>query len=259
MVVIHHPEAPQPVIVDGMALPSLGSANTSLLEPHVPGEQRPLRRREPPPVVGRDNSATRYAAIKHRHHLLGTRRQRRWDNLLGLKATLETLTPVDEHEEAIVQPSHTVLTAFLSSPEGLERWEKLSSEENEIIRRLARLSISTSFEDLHTPQSPIQRYRSINRSTRTALRRRHLPMGIFAAIESDVLEAFGADPAAVLVLTLGDSFQRLMLHAICQYLSLESNSETIDGARVTTVKHASPDLGFVRPEVLLSAILASEH
>lgn len=46
----------------------------------VPGVQRPLRRREPPPTVGRDNSATRYEVVKHRMHQLGVRRQRRWEN-----------------------------------------------------------------------------------------------------------------------------------------------------------------------------------
>lgn len=260
MVLINEAEVQEPVLVDGCALPPLGSANTSVLEPHVPGAQRPLRRREPPPMVGRDNSATRYEVVKHRMHQLGVRRQRRWENLMGLKAALSAMAPVAEEkdEASIVQPTHTVLSSFLKSQEGLQRWEQLASEEAEIVRRLGRLSLG-SFEDLCQPQSPVHRYLAISRSIRTAMRRRHLPMGLFTRLEADVVEAFSADPAAVLVLQMTDSFQRLMLHGISQYLGLESNSETMASARVTTIKHPAPEMGFVRPEVLLSVLVGPDH
>lgn len=64
-------------------------------------------------------------------------------------------------------------------------------------------------------------------------------------LERSVLDSFLADTDSVLVMTLEDGFSRLLLHAICKYLGLESASEDADACRVTVVSNAT-DTPFAR-------------
>ncbi|MEQ2262415.1 hypothetical protein XENORESO_010953 [Xenotaenia resolanae] len=68
-------------------------------------------------------------------------------------------------------------------------------------------------------------FHRIDRRLRATLRRKQIPMGTLEVIEENLLSFFSADPQSVYTTILSSSFERLLLHAICQYMDLVSASE----------------------------------
>ncbi|KAL4658809.1 R3H domain-containing protein 4 [Arapaima gigas] len=93
----------------------------------------------------------------------------------------------------------------------------------------------------------------IDRRLRATLRRKQLPRGILEVLEEDLLQFFVAHPHSVYITTLGSSFERLLLHAICQYMDLVSASTDCNGARQTEVVNKQEE--FSPPKPLLSVYL----
>ncbi|XP_071487561.1 R3H domain-containing protein 4-like [Diadema antillarum] len=104
----------------------------------------------------------------------------------------------------------------------------------------------------HTPQECFKR---ISTRLQTMLRRRHLPKGAVEGHEEELLEWFGDDPSSVFISSLPSSFDRLLLHAVCQYLDLSSESFDCEGRRQTRVENNNEF--FRPPSMLLSAYLDS--
>ncbi|XP_072173267.1 R3H domain-containing protein 4-like [Diadema setosum] len=104
----------------------------------------------------------------------------------------------------------------------------------------------------HTPQECFKR---ISTRLQTMLRRRHLPKGAVEGHEEELLEWFGDDPSSVFISSLPSSFDRLLLHAVCQYLDLSSESFDCEGQRQTRVENNNEF--FRPPSMLLSAYLDS--
>ncbi|KAI4904214.1 hypothetical protein NFI96_009328 [Prochilodus magdalenae] len=77
--------------------------------------------------------------------------------------------------------------------------------------------------------------------------------GTLELLETDLLTFFGATPHSIYVTKLGSSFERLLLHAICQYMDLVSASSDCNGARQTKVVNKQEE--FLPPCPLLSAYL----
>ncbi|XP_018601282.1 R3H domain-containing protein 4 [Scleropages formosus] len=93
----------------------------------------------------------------------------------------------------------------------------------------------------------------IDRRLRTTLRRKQIPLGILEVLEEDLLRFFVAQPHSVYITRLGSSFERLLLHAICQYMDLVSASTDCNGARQTEVVNKQEE--FLPPKPLLSVYL----
>ncbi|XP_020824979.1 R3H domain-containing protein 4 isoform X2 [Phascolarctos cinereus] len=102
----------------------------------------------------------------------------------------------------------------------------------------------------YTPQACFQR---INRRLRTTLKRGRIPMDTLEGLEGKLLRFFSVTPRSVYIAMMDSSFERLLLHALCQYMDLVSASADFEGRRQMKVrnKHAS----FLPPEQLLSAYL----
>uniref|UniRef100_A0A9J7X8L8 R3H domain containing 4 n=1 Tax=Cyprinus carpio carpio TaxID=630221 RepID=A0A9J7X8L8_CYPCA len=77
--------------------------------------------------------------------------------------------------------------------------------------------------------------------------------GVLEGLESDLLGFFMADPHSIYITKLSNSYERLLLHAICQYMDLTSASSDCDGARQTEVVNKQEE--FLPPQPLLSAYL----
>lgn len=258
MVILGSVEADEAVVVEGVVLLSKNAIlpSTPLARPPPQAPQRISVKRQAPPPTGRDNSASRYREIKYSK--LGSRRQRRWDNWLSLKAGLQALSPdrVDDGStEPIAKACVSVFSTLVTSDEERQLWDKfelLSLQEQQAIVDLSK----SDHSDPRLSNGPMSCYLRIERSIRLALRRCNLPMGLVADMEKRTLAAFTEDPQALMVTSCPDSFSRLIQHGICQYLGLKSQSaNTDDGLRITTI--CNPNPVFAKPAVLLSTILTS--
>lgn len=78
-------------------------------------------------------------------------------------------------------------------------------------------------------------------------------MGVLEGLESDLLGFFMAHPHSIYITKLSNSYERLLLHAICQYMDLTSASSDCNGARQTEVVNKQEE--FLPPQPLLSAYL----
>ncbi|XP_014872492.1 R3H domain-containing protein 4 [Poecilia latipinna] len=104
------------------------------------------------------------------------------------------------------------------------------------------------------PAFPAQEcFHRIDRRLRATLRRKQIPMGMLEVIEEDLLSFFSAEPHSVYTTVLSSSFERLLLHAICQYMDLVSASINYNGSRQTEVTNKQDE--FLPPGLLLSAYL----
>ncbi|XP_046956696.1 R3H domain-containing protein 4 isoform X1 [Lynx rufus] len=89
----------------------------------------------------------------------------------------------------------------------------------------------------YTPRECFQR---ISRRLRTVLKRSRIPMETLETWEERLLRFFSVSPQAVYTAMLDNSFERLLLHAICQYMDLISATLLHRAAQVTS---ASPPPG----------------
>lgn len=101
-----------------------------------------------------------------------------------------------------------------------------------------------------TPQDCFQR---IDRRLRATLKRKQIPMGTLEVLEENLLSFFMAQPRSVYTTNLASSFERLLLHAVCQYMDLVSASTDYNGSRQTEVVNKQEE--FLPPILLLSAHL----
>jgi len=85
--------------------------------------------------------------------------------------------------------------------------------------------------------SPEECFERVEMRFRSLLKKRHVPLGILANLEDDLTGFFSECPRSVWVSRLSSSYERLLLHALCQYLDLKSSSFDKDQARHTQVEN----------------------
>jgi len=93
--------------------------------------------------------------------------------------------------------------------------------------------------------TPEECFERVEMRFRAMLRKRHVPLGILATLEEDLTGFFSECPRSVWVSRLSSSYERLLLHALCQYLDLKSSSFDKDSARHTQVENQN--LAFSPP------------
>ncbi|KAM4888011.1 R3H domain-containing protein 4 [Thomomys bottae] len=105
-------------------------------------------------------------------------------------------------------------------------------------------------DPVYTPHKCFQR---ISRRLRSVLKRSRIPMETLESWEERLLRFFSVSPQAVYTAMLDNSFERLLLHAVCQYMDLISASADLEGRR--QMKVSNRHLDFLPPGLLLSAYL----
>ncbi|WAR24782.1 R3HD4-like protein [Mya arenaria] len=83
-------------------------------------------------------------------------------------------------------------------------------------------------------------FQRVDKNIRSMLRRRHRPMGMLVRLEEEVVSFFTEWPNSVYVQRLSNSYERMMLHALCQYLQLNAKSFDSDDVRQTEVENPQP-------------------
>ncbi|KAM4548834.1 R3H domain-containing protein 4 [Odontesthes bonariensis] len=101
--------------------------------------------------------------------------------------------------------------------------------------------------------TPLDCFKRIDRRLRLTLRRKQIPMGMLEVLEENLVSFFSANPGSVYTTNLSSSFERLLLHAICQYMDLVSASTDYKGSRQTEVVNKQEE--FLPPGLPLSAYL----
>ncbi|XP_053157634.1 R3H domain-containing protein 4 [Hemicordylus capensis] len=96
-------------------------------------------------------------------------------------------------------------------------------------------------------------FQRISRRLRTTLKRSHIPMGTLEGLEETLLDFFSVSPHSVYTAMMDNSFERLLLHALCQYMDLVSASSDLKGKR--QMKVSNKHTAFFPPELLLSTYL----
>ncbi|KAK5607826.1 hypothetical protein CRENBAI_010505 [Crenichthys baileyi] len=136
---------------------------------------------------------------------------------------------------------------------GEEQERLLSLLEHEGAKRKNANQLLKDHRNVYPAFTAQECFHRIDRRLRATLRRKQIPMGTLEVIEENLLGFFSADPQSVYTTILSSSFERLLLHAICQYMDLVSASIDYNGSRQTEVVNKQEE--FLPPGLLLSAYL----
>ncbi|KAL8611215.1 hypothetical protein ACOMHN_013646 [Nucella lapillus] len=115
------------------------------------------------------------------------------------------------------------------------------------------LFLCSTHSGFHPSFSAEECFQRVDKNLRSILTRRHLPLGLVSQLEREVVGFFTDCPGSVYVSHLASSFERLLLHAVCQYLGLCCQSFEEGGERRTHVENKNPS--FVLPARSLAQFL----
>ncbi|XP_043986333.1 R3H domain-containing protein 4 isoform X2 [Gambusia affinis] len=136
---------------------------------------------------------------------------------------------------------------------GEEQERLLSLLEQEGTKRKNANQLLKDHRNVYPAFSAQECFHRIDRRLRATLKRKQIPLGTLEVIEENLLSFFSAEPHSVYTTILSSSFERLLLHAICQYMDLVSASIDYNGSRQTEVMNKQDE--FLPPGLLLSAYL----
>lgn len=237
--------------------PSPSPAPSTEGQQHQRRSQQPATKKVSPrrrTQEAREDSVTRALANSNR---LGVRKYRRWENQCFLKALAKKLQDSDGGpiREPLAPTSTSALTELFSDPDAMRTWLEFQTQDLAAQEKLLRQHERPSGgeKDRDAAQAPEQRFLLIDRHIRKVLRRSNLPLGRMEELEEEVLCAFEQDPSARLTKDCENGFERLLLHGIAQYMHLTSESHTVRGQRVTTVRNTKDT--FERPALTLTQFL----
>ncbi|KAL2090309.1 hypothetical protein ACEWY4_014997 [Coilia grayii] len=194
----------------------------------------------------------------------GKKSLRRQENTRYLANLLERDECVKEEGELCETATPTVFTEACTNGNYVECWsdfmnrsgeeqEKLLALLEEEAKRSSANKPAKDQREVNPAFSAQDCFQRIDRRLRVCLKRKNIPMGTLEVMEEDLLTFFRAQPHSVYSTSLQSSYERLLLHAVCQYMDLVSQSSDHNGARQTEVKNNQEE--FLPPHPLLSAYL----
>ncbi|XP_073682133.1 R3H domain-containing protein 4 [Garra rufa] len=194
----------------------------------------------------------------------GKKSLRRQENTRFLDNLLERDECSKEDAEGHETALPTVFTEACTNENYVEYWSDFMNRSGEEQERLLAL-LEEEAQRTHSDKSRKDQrevnpafsaqecFQRIDRRLRATLRRRQIPMGMLEGLESNLLGFFMAHPHSIYITKLSSSYERLLLHAICQYMDLTSASSGCNGARQTKVVNKQDE--FLPPQPLLSVYL----
>ncbi|XP_064476910.1 R3H domain-containing protein 4-like [Ornithodoros turicata] len=198
-------------------------------------------------------------------HKSGSKKCRRLENAHYLQSLAE---PEDVAEVSIYDFVHESVSAFaqlLCERENMQVWNDFISCSEEEQQRIVdegcgneEMQESSEAEGAdkrgdHPAFSAEESFHRLDSDLRKLLRKQKIPLGKLSQLEEEVSGFFKSHPRSEYRNSLCSSFERLMMHALCQYMNLISKSYDADGVRWTKVWNRRPV--FVPPAVMLSSYL----
>ncbi|KAM6939456.1 R3H domain-containing protein 4 isoform 2-T2 [Lycodopsis pacificus] len=190
----------------------------------------------------------------------GKKSLRRQENTRFLANLLERDECSKDDLEVCSNPAiPSIFTEACTNGNYIEPWNDFmncSGEEQERLLSLLEQEVAKKkntnrpLKDERNAQDCFQR---IDRRLRATLRRKQIPMGKLEVLEENLLSFFIDQPHSVYTTNLASSFERLLLHAVCQYMDLVSASSDYNRSRQTEVVNKQEE--FLPPTLLLSAYL----
>ncbi|NXO02372.1 R3HD4 protein, partial [Rhinopomastus cyanomelas] len=230
-----------------------------------------------PPL--QDSPAKRFSPAKRKQHYIhqairnsdltprakGRKSLQRLENTRYLLTLLEREECASDEAEPVHAAPPSIFTQACNDETYVEVWNDFmnrSGEEQERVllyleeearkKHKRKLKSEDKWKELpaFTPQECFQR---ISRRLRSTLKRGRIPMGTLEGLEEELLAFFSVTPRSVYTALMDNSFERLLLHALCQYMDLVSASSDIKGKR--QMKVSNKHQVFLPPELLLSDYL----
>ncbi|XP_005091447.1 R3H domain-containing protein 4 [Aplysia californica] len=244
--------------------------------------QSPARRRQRP---ARSHISVSQENLSNYGRKRGVRRTRRVDNLkylINLEEKDEDLGDNNNSPSANFEPSSTLFEKLFEDSEKMNFWNAFMESSEEDQRRVLNYrglhdiqeeeeegdaayssGGAQTAEDSwvmildersdHPAFTPKECYGRVDRKLKNLLKRRQLPMGMLANLERELVTFFHDCSSSVYVCDIASSYERLLLHALCQYLNLHSQSYDDNGSRKTQVENRHAQ--FRPPSLLLSEYL----
>lgn len=238
--------------------------------PPLPAGDAPVFERAPRQRKVRQRNSTRVEVVglsSRGSHRSGSKKCRRLQNAYYLQSLAEAEEVAEVSIYDFVQESVSAFARLLSERENVQVWNDFvnctEEEQHRIVDRACHgengdESADSGAEEFdartgHPAFSAKESFRRLDGDLRTMLRKRHVPLGKLSKLEEEVSSFFKSHPESEYRNRLCNSFERLMLHALCQYMDLISRSYDSEGIRWTRVWNRRPV--FVPPAVSLSSYL----
>lgn len=223
--------------------------SSPLRDPATSKARSPKRRVVVAPF-SRDNSLlrTKIASCK-----LGNRRRRRWENLSELQANLLPRTPEDPTEE--LEGITTCFERLLLSDSLRQRWDFFTElpqqEQDRLVHHPPHNNCTVPVaRDVDSAES---RFNGLSRTLRKSLSKLNVPYMAMEELERTVALFFSETPTSTIRVTEANPFIRVLLHAICCYHQLQSQSHTEKDERITVIGNTGKS--YARPDILLCDFL----
>lgn len=200
---------------------------------------------------------------------LGSKKKRRHENTCFLLSLVDPEEVAELDFNNLVNNHGSVFASLLANPEKMKIWYdflNLSEEEQQVVIRqkpVTRTPVvqvnrgSTQTDDAGAERDAIataeKSFSRIDGHLKRTLTKKGISRGTLKHYEKELISFFSDDPNAVMISNVPSSFNRLLVHGLCQFLGLTSTTMNHHGKRLMEI--ANKQKSFRVPSLLLSDFL----
>lgn len=200
---------------------------------------------------------------------LGSKKKRRHENTCFLLSLVDPEEVAELDFNNLVNNHSSVFASLLANPEKMKIWNdflNLSEEEQQVVIRqkpVTRTPVvqvnrgSTQTDDAGTERDAMataeKSFSRIDSHLKRTLTKKGISRGALKHYEKELISFFSDDPNAVMISNVPSSFNRLLVHGLCQFLGLTSTTVNHHGKRLMEI--ANKQKSFSVPSLLLSDFL----
>eukprot|EP00112_Aurelia_sp_Birch-Aquarium-sp1_P013605 Seg289.10 transcript_id=Seg289.10/GoldUCD/mRNA.D3Y31 product="R3H domain-containing protein 4" protein_id=Seg289.10/GoldUCD/D3Y31 len=197
----------------------------------------------------------------------GVRRKRRNENLFFLYSLVDGVDPEELQDDD--DYNMTTFGELFVDPTKMKVWAQFVNLSEEDQRTFLDTSCSCKHETVgdhttvdagaeeieHVLKNP--NFERISRNIRDFLRSDNLAKESLFEFEEDLISSMTDDPLSVLHLNIPSSFERMIMHGLCQYMHLRAMTHKFKKKRIMEIENQSS--AFEAPNPLLSEYLETFH